>query len=172
MVYGRGWIFQQLEGPSAGVARIWALIRKDRRQTAIEVLGNGPVAALAGVVLAAGVRQWRVAGEPGKSFARVTIGLVETNLGCDCPAPLRRTACARRRGGVPGCHAGFAAAGSRCRLGVRVRQDKACRTGFSREHGARAARAHRLKARRPLTSGRLQRGRSDARSHPLAGHRP
>ena len=45
MVYDRGWIFQQLESPSAGVARIWASIRKDRRHTAIEVLRDGPVDA-------------------------------------------------------------------------------------------------------------------------------
>lgn len=42
MVYDSGWIFQQLEGPSEGVARIWASIRRDRRHTAIEVLNDGP----------------------------------------------------------------------------------------------------------------------------------
>ena len=42
MVYDRGWIFQQLEGPSEGVARIWASIRRDRRHAAIEVLNDGP----------------------------------------------------------------------------------------------------------------------------------
>jgi hypothetical protein len=42
LVYDSGWIFQQLEGPSEGVARIWASIRRDRRHTAIEVLNDGP----------------------------------------------------------------------------------------------------------------------------------
>lgn len=42
MVYDRGWIFQQLEGPSEGLARIWASIRGDQRHTAIEVLNDGP----------------------------------------------------------------------------------------------------------------------------------
>lgn len=42
MVYDRGWIFQQLEGPTDGVARIWASIRRDPRHAAIEVLSDGP----------------------------------------------------------------------------------------------------------------------------------
>ena len=42
MVYDQGWIFQQLEGPSEGVARIWASIRRDPRHAAIEVLSEGP----------------------------------------------------------------------------------------------------------------------------------
>lgn len=42
MVYDRGWIFQQLEGPTDGVARIWASIRRDRRHASIDVLSNGP----------------------------------------------------------------------------------------------------------------------------------
>lgn len=42
MVYDRGWIFQQLEGPRPGLARIWASILADRRHTAIEVLGDTP----------------------------------------------------------------------------------------------------------------------------------
>lgn len=41
MVYDRGWFFQQIEGPSDGLARIWASIRRDQRHTAIEVLRNG-----------------------------------------------------------------------------------------------------------------------------------
>ncbi len=41
MVYDRGWIFQQLEGPTDGVARIWASIRSDPRHGAIEVLNEG-----------------------------------------------------------------------------------------------------------------------------------
>lgn len=43
MVYDRGWIFQQLEGPSVGLARIWASIRADPRHARIEVLGDAPV---------------------------------------------------------------------------------------------------------------------------------
>ena len=42
MVYDRGWIFQQLEGPSDGLARIWASIRRDRRHDCIDVLSDGP----------------------------------------------------------------------------------------------------------------------------------
>ncbi|MBC8055059.1 MAG: BLUF domain-containing protein [Rhizobiales bacterium] len=42
MVYDRGWIFQRLEGPTDGVARIWASIRKDPRHVAIEVVSDGP----------------------------------------------------------------------------------------------------------------------------------
>lgn len=42
MVYDCGWIFQQLEGPAAGVARIWDSIRRDRRHGEIEVLGDAP----------------------------------------------------------------------------------------------------------------------------------
>lgn len=41
MVYDRGWIFQQLEGPSDGLARIWASILKDRRHASIDILSNG-----------------------------------------------------------------------------------------------------------------------------------
>ena len=41
MVYDRGWIFQQLEGPTDGMARIWASIRTDRRHTSIDVLSHG-----------------------------------------------------------------------------------------------------------------------------------
>ena len=44
MVYDQGWIFQQLEGPADGVARIWASIRRDARHVAIEVLNEGPAA--------------------------------------------------------------------------------------------------------------------------------
>lgn len=40
MVYDCGWIFQQLEGPRAGLARIWDSIRRDPRHGAIEVLGD------------------------------------------------------------------------------------------------------------------------------------
>jgi hypothetical protein len=43
MVYDRGWIFQRLEGPSEGLARIWASIRSDRRHADIDVLNDGPV---------------------------------------------------------------------------------------------------------------------------------
>jgi len=42
MVYDRGWIFQQLEGPTDGLARIWGSIRRDRRHASIEVLSEGP----------------------------------------------------------------------------------------------------------------------------------
>jgi Sensors of blue-light using FAD len=42
MVYDRGWIFQELEGPTDGLARIWASICADRRHTDIEILRNGP----------------------------------------------------------------------------------------------------------------------------------
>lgn len=42
MVYDCGWVFQQLEGPAAGLARIWDSIRRDRRHGAIEVLGDAP----------------------------------------------------------------------------------------------------------------------------------
>lgn len=42
MVYDRGWIFQRLEGPADGVARIWSSIRKDPRHVGIELLGDGP----------------------------------------------------------------------------------------------------------------------------------
>ena len=42
MVYDSGWIFQQLEGPTEGLARIWASIRRDPRHAAIEVLNDGP----------------------------------------------------------------------------------------------------------------------------------
>lgn len=45
MVYDRGWVFQQLEGPSVGLARIWASIRADRRHAGIEVLGDAPIDA-------------------------------------------------------------------------------------------------------------------------------
>lgn len=41
MVYDHGWIFQQLEGPPDGLARIWASIRRDRRHASIDVLSNG-----------------------------------------------------------------------------------------------------------------------------------
>ncbi len=41
MVYVRGWIFQHLEGPADGLARIWASIRRDQRHDAIEVLSDG-----------------------------------------------------------------------------------------------------------------------------------
>lgn len=40
MVYDRGWIFQQLEGPAPGMARIWDSVQRDGRHTEIEVLGN------------------------------------------------------------------------------------------------------------------------------------
>jgi hypothetical protein len=42
MVYDHGWIFQQLEGPADGLARIWASIRTDRRHAFIDVLSHGP----------------------------------------------------------------------------------------------------------------------------------
>lgn len=42
MVYDLGWIFQQLEGPAEGLARICASLRRDRRHAAIEVLNDGP----------------------------------------------------------------------------------------------------------------------------------
>ena len=42
MVYDHGWIFQQLEGPADGLARIWTSIRSDRRHGSIDVLSNGP----------------------------------------------------------------------------------------------------------------------------------
>ena len=42
MVYDHGWIFQQLEGPADGLARIWASIRSDRRHAFIDVLSQGP----------------------------------------------------------------------------------------------------------------------------------
>ena len=42
MVYDRGWIFQQLEGPTEGLARIWASIRRDPRHAVTEVLSDGP----------------------------------------------------------------------------------------------------------------------------------
>jgi len=41
MLYDRGWIFQQLEGPTVGLARIWGSIRRDRRHASIEVLSEG-----------------------------------------------------------------------------------------------------------------------------------
>lgn len=40
MVYDRGWVFQQLEGPAEGLARIWASIRADQRHANIEVLAQ------------------------------------------------------------------------------------------------------------------------------------
>lgn len=42
MVYERGWIFQQLEGPTDGLQRIWASIRRDPRHLDIAVLTEGP----------------------------------------------------------------------------------------------------------------------------------
>lgn len=42
MVYAEGWIFQQLEGPQAGLARIWESIRRDARHGEIQVLGDAP----------------------------------------------------------------------------------------------------------------------------------
>jgi hypothetical protein len=42
MVYDGGWIFQQLEGPPAGLTRIWDSIRRDQRHGQIEVLGDAP----------------------------------------------------------------------------------------------------------------------------------
>jgi methanogenic corrinoid protein MtbC1 len=44
LVYDAGWIFQQLEGPAAGLARIWQAIQRDPRHDAIEVLNQGPLA--------------------------------------------------------------------------------------------------------------------------------
>lgn len=38
MVYDKGWIFQHLEGPSEGLARIWQSIRHDSRHADIEIL--------------------------------------------------------------------------------------------------------------------------------------
>lgn len=38
MVYDKGWIFQHLEGPSDGLARIWNSIRQDSRHADIEIL--------------------------------------------------------------------------------------------------------------------------------------
>ncbi len=41
MVYDHGWIFQRLEGPADGLARIWASIRSDKRHAFIDVLCDG-----------------------------------------------------------------------------------------------------------------------------------
>jgi hypothetical protein len=41
MVYDKGWIFQHLEGPAEGLARIWKSISEDGRHGGIEILGEG-----------------------------------------------------------------------------------------------------------------------------------
>ena len=38
MVYDKGWIFQHLEGPAHGLARIWKSISQDTRHADIEIL--------------------------------------------------------------------------------------------------------------------------------------
>lgn len=40
MVYDKGWIFQQLEGPSEGLARVWDSIRQDSRHVDVEILNE------------------------------------------------------------------------------------------------------------------------------------
>lgn len=42
LVYESGWVFQRIEGPKDGLARIWASIRRDPRHASIEVLSEGP----------------------------------------------------------------------------------------------------------------------------------
>jgi hypothetical protein len=43
LVYDNGWIFQQLEGPAEGLARIWESIQRDSRHEGIELLEQVPL---------------------------------------------------------------------------------------------------------------------------------
>jgi hypothetical protein len=100
LVYDRGWIFQQLEGPSDGLSRIWASIRKDRRHTSIEVLSDGPAderhfsdwdLKLAVRGAQAGLGQLGMADEPPEMISRLCRGEKPVDLpGVSWPADLEK----------------------------------------------------------------------------------